>query len=101
MTNENAGATPATNADLNVVLAVEPLLEAAVALRVAIDAVERERLGCTRALPPDELYRHWAASQVGVRHAAEVLRQQIDTFVATALTAANALRQRNVAPRQA
>jgi hypothetical protein len=93
MTNKDPGAMPATDADLDVVLGIEPLLQAALALRVAINAAERERLNCDRAMTPDSLHRHWAASQACVRDAAAALHRQIDAFVATALAAASELQK--------
>ncbi len=99
MTTKDTGAMPATDADLDVVLGVEPLLQAAVALRVATDAADRERLNCDRAMTPDSLHRHWAASQACVRDAAAALHRQIDAFVAAALAAANALQRHNASRR--
>jgi hypothetical protein len=93
MNSKDTGPQPADDVDLDVVMAVEPLLQAAVALHVAVAAAERERHALPRMTTPDELHRHWGATQVAVRHASDTLRAQVDAFVAKSLAAANELRE--------
>jgi hypothetical protein len=75
-------------------MAVEPLLQAAVALHVAVVAAERERNACPRTTTGDELLRHWGATLMAVRHASGTLRAEVDAFVAKSMAAANELRGR-------